>query len=264
MFWGILEPNRDFQQKVFRTRVLSWKKVANLMTSDDRYPELRSWRKWTDLPLLVLAIGSLPLLLLEFVADRLTQSDRNFLFAVNFIVFLSFVTDYVVELILCKRKSHYLRHEWLSLFIWVTQLLALLPALGFFGLLRGARALRVLVTVSRLVGIGFSATHERRKMFKKNALKFGLGLSGFTVISSSVAFTLAEDVGQRGRIDSFFDALWWSACTVTTVGYGDVYPVTQTGRMIAIFTMLVGVSSLAIVTARIAQFLISDEASTNG
>ena len=230
----------------------------------EQYPELKSWRKWTDLPLLVLAIGSLPLLLLDFVADRLTQADRNLLFAINFIVFVSFATDYFVELFLCKRKSHYLRHEWLSLFIWIAQLLALLPALGFLGLLRGARALRVLVTVSRLVGIGLSVTQERRKLFKQNAAKFGLGLSGLTVISSSVAFTLAEDVGQKGRIDSYLDALWWSACTVTTVGYGDVYPVTQTGRVIAVITMLVGVSSLAIVTARIAQFLISDEASTNG
>ena len=234
------------------------------MTSYEQYPELNSWRKWTDLPLLVLAIGTLPLLLLEFAADRLTQSDRNFLFAVNLIVFISFASDYFVELFLCKRKSHYLRHEWLSLLIWVAQLLALLPALGFLGLLRGGRALRVLVTISRLVGLGLSATHERRKLFKKNAAKFGLGLSGFTVIASSVAFTLVEDVGQKGRIDSFFDALWWSACTVTTVGYGDVYPMTQTGRVIAVITMLVGVSSLAIVTARIAQFLISDEASTNG
>ena len=60
-------------------------------------------------------------------------------------------------------------------------------------------------------------------------------------------------------MDSFFDALWWSAATITTVGYGDIYPVTAAGRIIAVFTMVVGVSTLAVVTARIAQFLISVE-----
>ena len=60
-------------------------------------------------------------------------------------------------------------------------------------------------------------------------------------------------------MDSFFDALWWSAATITTVGYGDIYPVTAAGRIIAVFTMVVGVSTLAVVTARIAQFLIKND-----
>jgi voltage-gated potassium channel len=82
-------------------------------------------------------------------------------------------------------------------------------------------------------------------------------MAGFTWITSAVGFTMAEDVGDGRRIQSFFDALWWSAATVTTVGYGDIYPVTAVGRVIAVFTMVVGISTLAVVTARIAQFLIS-------
>jgi voltage-gated potassium channel len=45
------------------------------------------------------------------------------------------------------------------------------------------------------------------------------------------------------------------------VGYGDIYPVTAAGRLIAVFTMVVGVSTLATVTARIAQFLMKDDSS---
>jgi voltage-gated potassium channel len=84
-------------------------------------------------------------------------------------------------------------------------------------------------------------------------------MAGLTTITSAVAFTIAEDVGNGKRIDSFFDALWWSAATITTVGYGDIYPITTIGRIIAVFTMLVGISTLAVVTARIAEFLLSDE-----
>jgi voltage-gated potassium channel len=84
-------------------------------------------------------------------------------------------------------------------------------------------------------------------------------MAGLTLITSAVGFTIAEDVGDGRRIQSFFDALWWSAATITTVGYGDIYPVTAIGRIIAIFTMIVGISTLAVVTARIAQFFISTD-----
>jgi voltage-gated potassium channel len=77
-----------------------------------------------------------------------------------------------------------------------------------------------------------------------------------TWITSAVVFTLAEDVGRTGRVSSFFDALWWSTCTITTVGYGDVYPVTAIGRLTAGFTMVVGVSAFAVITARVAQALV--------
>lgn len=82
-----------------------------------------------------------------------------------------------------------------------------------------------------------------------------------TWVTSAVAFTLAENVGEGRRVESFFDSLWWSAATITTVGYGDIYPVTATGRIIAVFTMVVGISTLAVVTARIAAFLVREPAS---
>ena len=77
--------------------------------------------------------------------------------------------------------------------------------------------------------------------------------------TSAAAFTVAEDVGVNGRIHSFFDALWWSLSTITTVGYGDIYPVTTAGRIIGGFTMIVGISTFALVTAKIAQFLVRSD-----
>ena len=68
--------------------------------------------------------------------------------------------------------------------------------------------------------------------------------------------TIAEDVGEHGRISSFFDALWWSLSTITTVGYGDIFPITTAGRIVGGITMLVGISTFAIVTAKVAEFLV--------
>ena len=222
-------------------------------------PRLATWRRRTDLPLLLIAIGSLPLLLLEVVDDRLSKADQNFLTAINVLVFIAFAIDYVVELAVTYNRATYARTQWASLVIVFSQLLALLPALGFLGILRGVRALRVVGALSRVIGIGAASKEQGRKYFKEKAASVAFGMSAFTLVTSAVAFTIAEDVGDGRRINSFFDALWWSASTITTVGYGDIYPVTVTGKIIAVFTMVVGVSTFAVVTARIAQFLVSSE-----
>jgi voltage-gated potassium channel len=221
--------------------------------------KLVTWRKWTDIPLLIIAIGSLPLLLLEIISHRLTSGDKTFLLVVNVTVFLAYAVDYVVEFLVTPEKGRYVRSEWSSLLIVVAQLFAILPAMSFLGFLRGARALRVVSSLTRIIGISMASRSQGRAILKKRATSFAFGLAGFTLITSAVGFTLAEDVGKDGRVRSFFDALWWSGATITTVGYGDIYPITAAGRVIAIFTMLVGISTLAVVTARIAQFLIKND-----
>ena len=231
------------------------------MNAPDLSPRLVAWRRWTNVPLLCIAIGSLPLLLLEIVAHRLSDSDQTFLTAVNVTVFFAFAIDYVVELAVTYERKSYVRMQWASLLIVISQFLALLPALGFLGILRGARAIRVIAALSRIVAIGAASKEQGRKFFREKAASVAFGIAGLTLLSSAAAFTIAEDVGSGRRIGSFFDALWWAAATITTVGYGDIYPVTAAGRIIAVFTMVVGVSTLAVVTARIAQFLLGAEKS---
>ena len=92
-------------------------------------PRHAAWHRWTDLPMLLLAIGSLPLLLLEVVADRLSDSDQSFLTLVNVILFIAFAVDYVVGLAITNSRKNYVRTQWVNLLIVITQFLALLPAL---------------------------------------------------------------------------------------------------------------------------------------
>ena len=82
------------------------------------------------------------------------------------------------------------------------------------------------------------------------------------MVHVAAAFTVAEDVGVNGRVHSFFDALWWALATITTVGYGDIFPVTVAGRIVGGFTMIVGISTFALVTAKIAQFLVRPDATS--
>ena len=229
------------------------------MASITHGEKVERWRKQTDTPLTIIAIGSLPVLFLHFVSDRLTSQDKKFILIVDLIVLTAFVIDYMVELVLATNKFRYIKTEWLNAFVTIAQVVALLPSFGVAGIFRAARGFRVVLTLARVLGIGASASrNDGRRLLREKAASLAFGLAGFTCVTSAVAFTIAEDVGQGRRVESFFDSLWWSASTITTVGYGDVYPMTAVGRLIAVFTMLIGVSTLAVVTARIAKFLIRD------
>jgi voltage-gated potassium channel len=219
---------------------------------------LRTWRRYTDAPLTILAIGSLPILLLELEPD-LVRVDRILVMVTNVVVLIAFAIDYVVELALARDRRRFVRSEWASLAIVVTQILAIVPSLGGFGVIRALRALRLLrpvVVLARLLIIGGLASRQARSFLRARTGRFAIGLAAFTWLTSAAAFTIAEDVGENGRLESFFDALWWSTATITTVGYGDVYPHTGIGRVIGGFTMLIGISSFAMVTARLAEVLV--------
>lgn len=227
---------------------------------------LERWKRATDAPLVVFAVGSLPILLLELNRAELTRGDRLLIDIVNVTVLVVFALDYVVELYLAADRRAYVRAEWMSLLIVIAQAMAVVPALAGFGVLRvyrGARAFRAFAMVVRIIALGRLATRGGRAVLRRRAGSIALGLAGLTWLTSAVAFTLVEDVGEGARIPSFFDALWWSTATITTVGYGDIYPVTAAGRVIGGVTMLVGISSFAIVTAKVAEFLVRPGGSTS-
>jgi voltage-gated potassium channel len=79
------------------------------------------------------------------------------------------------------------------------------------------------------------------------------------LIAGSVGiWTVERNAG--GPIDGFSDAIWWSLTTITTVGYGDTYPVTPEGRGIAAFLMMSGIAVFGVVSANLAAlFLRSPE-----
>jgi len=232
---------------------------ADVQIDDSKMSQqLVTWRKWTDIPLTALALGSLPILILEFVQDRLSKQDQTFITFVNGTVFLAFTADYVIELILTGNRRRYMRTEWTSLLIALSQGLALLPALGFLGVTRVVRSIRPILFVWRLFAIGSAEAKEFRGTLKKHAVSTAFSVAVFVWISSAVAFTIAEDVGEGKQINSFGDALWWSATTISTVGYGDVYPLTTIGRVVAVFTTIIGVSTFGVVTAKLASVLIKN------
>lgn len=74
---------------------------------------------------------------------------------------------------------------------------------------------------------------------------------------------LFETNAKGSNIHTYGDSLWWAIVTVTTVGYGDRYPVTLGGRLVAVVLMLVGIGLLGVLTASVASFFVAEHADDN-
>lgn len=200
------------------------------------------WVRRTDGPLLVLAVVLLGVLLLPTVV---ALNDEGWL-AVNVTsgaIWLAFTVDYGARLYLSPRRWEFVRRHPLDLLVIVLPLLRPLRALRLLRLLR----------VGSVVGIvnrrGQRSLHARVSAYVAASVVVVLG-------ASAVLMLEAESGSEDANITNLGDALWWAATTVTTVGYGDRYPTTGIGRLIAVALMLVGIALLGVVTATIAAWFV--------
>ena len=158
-------------------------------------PRLHHWRQRTSTPLLVIGIGTLPLLLLELVRDDLGYRDRVFLDVVNVGVLALFLLDYLIELSLARgHRREFVRAEWAQALIVLAQIAALAPMLAGAGAVRavrGARALRGVAAILRALALGGAVAADGRRALRRHAAGFAMAVAGLTWVSSAVGFTLA-------------------------------------------------------------------------
>lgn len=83
-----------------------------------------------------------------------------------------------------------------------------------------------------------------------------VGIVAVSVFLGAIAVLDVEREAASANIASFGDAIWWASATVTTVGYGDFYPVTLAGRLVAIGLMVVGIGTVGAVTASVAAWMV--------
>ncbi|WP_330177485.1 potassium channel family protein [Streptomyces sp. NBC_01498] len=98
-----------------------------------------------------------------------------------------------------------------------------------------------------------------RRLHVKASLWAAVGVVVVLLLGSWIIVP-CEESAPRATITSFPLALWWSVETATTVGYGDLYPVTPAGRVVAVVVMLVGIAMFSIVTASLATWFVGSAA----
>jgi voltage-gated potassium channel len=98
--------------------------------------------------------------------------------------------------------------------------------------------------------------HRASVSIRGRATAYVVGTVTLLGFVAAVAVLDAERGVEGGNIDSFGDALWWAATTITTVGYGDQFPTTSSGRFVGVALMIGGVALAGTVTAALASWFV--------
>lgn len=208
--------------------------MADTNTPDRR---LQRWEARTSTPLLLLAVLFLFLLTLPTVDRHLPRTARDVLRVADVLVWLAFTVDYVVRLRLASQRRRFV--------------LGHLPDLAMIAL-PALRPLRIL----RLVSLTHSMARRSAGRLLVDTSR-AVGASAVLIVYLGAVGVLDSERNAHGaNITTFGDALWWASTTITTVGYGDRYPVTTQGRIIAVGLMIVGIGLLGLLTAGFAAWFV--------
>ena len=201
--------------------------------------------------ILAATLAMIPVLIIQ--RDATSAGWQTFANAANWAIWAIFAAELAFVLTVAPRRKAALRAHWFDAAIVVVTVPFYGRLLSSLRLVRLARLMRL---ARAAVIIGRSLQAERR-ISSTNVFRLAaLGTVFLTVLAGAVQSTI-----DTGDFKTFWDGTWWAVVTVTTVGYGDVYPTTVAGRIVAIIVMLVGVGFLAVLTATIASFFVKADRS---
>jgi voltage-gated potassium channel len=182
---------------------------------------------------------------LGFLIDEVPAGERPEIEAVELVLTGLFVIEFGSRILAARSRVAYLRGHWIDV-------VALAPPIR---IARPLRLLRLLRLVRAFAGIYRAGLHvnglARHKGFA------WLLLAWLSVMALCSAWLYIAEHGTNKAIDNPFDALWWGVVTLTTVGYGDVYPMTTEGRVAAMALMLLGIGLFGAITATITSYLMT-------
>jgi voltage-gated potassium channel len=191
--------------------------------------------------LFILALSLISLVTVVVMAVPVTSPEtKEVAYFTDTLICLAFLFDFFRSLIRAPHKLEYLKWGWMDL-------LGSLPAWPIFRVFRIWRVIRV-IRIMRRISLGeLWRTAKERPADSSLMLMtlFGIVLLGL----SSYLILIAEAGNPESNINSATDAIWWSIVSVTTVGYGDRFPVTFPGRFVAIFLMVGGIGLFSVLTS---------------
>ena len=197
---------------------------------------LTRWESLTEWPLASAAVVFLVAYGWSVIGNLKSDAATPAEIVMN-IVWALFAVDYLVSLYLAKPRGRW----------FITHLHELLiVALPFLRPLRLLRLIALISVLQRSVG---TALRGRVTIYVVSASTLLVFVAGLAVLD-------AEQNSSGANITNFGDAIWWAFVTITTVGYGDFYPVTLLGRLIAVGLMVSGIALLGTVTATFASWFV--------
>ncbi|MGZ4584700.1 MAG: potassium channel family protein [Mycobacterium sp.] len=201
------------------------------------------WEQRTEWPLAIVAIVFLVVYSVQVLA-RPHGHEAHELNVIGWVVWSLFAVDYFVRLSLAPDPRRWFVRHLFDL------LIVALP------LMRPLRLMRLVVLVGALQRAIGDAVRGRILIYTVSGVVLLIYVASLAILD--------QERGHPGaKITSFGQAVWWAITTVTTVGYGDLYPVTVPGRVIAALLMIGGISLIGVVTASIASWIVQRVAETD-
>src|SRR4051812_5600072 len=202
-------------------------------------PRIAAWNARVDWPLTGLTVAFLVGYAWQVLDTSLTRQAHDALDVALTAVWVLLGADYLVRLALARRRLRFVRRHLLDLLILVVPMF------------RPLRALRIITVIGVL-------NRQLRDDFRGRVPIYvgaTVGLVGFV---AALAVLEAERSAPDASITTFGEAVWWTITTISTVGYGDRYPVTVEGRIVAATLMVAGIALLGVVTASIAAWFVEN------
>jgi len=195
--------------------------------------------------------------LITFSIDTLPDllpSTKEFLRLIEVITVVIFSLEYVLRLVVAEKIF-----KFAFSFYGLIDLAAILPFYIATGLdLRAIRVFRLLRVLRILKLLKYNQAISRfNRAFviaKEELILFGI-VAGILLYLSAVGIYYFENGAQPDQFKSVFHSLWWAVTTLTTVGYGDMYPITAGGRLFTFFVLTIGLGIVAVPTGLIASAL---------
>jgi voltage-gated potassium channel len=201
----------------------------------------------------VLILISVVTFSMETIPD-LKPETRAILRSIELFSVIIFTIEYVIRIYIANRKL-----KFVFSFFGIIDFLAILPFYLAIGVdLRSLRALRFLrlFRILKLVRYNRAMNQFSRaiKSAKEQIFLF-IFITLILIYFAAVGIYYFENKAQPEHFSSIFDSLWWAIITLTTVGYGDVYPITVGGKVFTFFILMIGLGIVAIPTGIISSAL---------
>lgn len=197
---------------------------------------------------ILLSVITVVINFLDITSKISLDNHPNLILIDNFIL-IYFVIEYIIRLFMAEKKLEFIKNNKLDL-------IACIPFNGIFKVFRIFKLFRFLkfVKLLRFIKIIIFVKKFNKKtnnFLKHNGFIYLLYLCTATIILGALGIYYLE---KNITVKTFSDSLWWAFVTATTVGYGDVSPVTTLGRIIAVILMIFGIGTIGAFTGNVTSY----------
>ena len=207
-----------------------------------------------NLLIIILSFYVLGSLIVDTFFSIPTEISKVINYVDNFICAV-FLLDFILRFRKAENKLQFMKWGWIDL-------IASIPTLD---IMRAGRLFR-LIRLIRVLRAFRSTKHIVNHIFKnkiQGTLTSASIIAVLMLLFSSISILQFEVTDPNSNIKTAGDAIWWSYVTITTVGYGDKYPVTPEGRIVAAILMTIGVGLFGTFTAYVSSLFVLDNVKEN-